>query len=811
MNRWLHLESNAAGLDTDAVLHTKLDEIKAQIATIHGQHPTRPCQDTEKSLVQDDGNRELPTSPKSGLDNSNNDLHVSSNDNADFSSILKAELDSENQKSQQALNDCVQSAHEFVSSARTVMGSRASAAGSTTGLELASVAGEALASEQRLRIEKWIVPPTTANKIPIDQAGLGFPETSILSRAERQFVEVCEEVEQLGRNGKNPEAADIGMRYLYDLWDHYSTRLREHYTSDSYQDTYMADKMHGQQLRQDLLEGQGRGFLGPERSSEGTYSVLHFFAHIGCSAEFRLLLIRTNIEPNIRDHNRKTPLIRAAHMGHKSIVADLLKLPDIAVSTLDKHGCTALDYATLNNDTDIVQLLLRHLGLEPVTDQYYIYRPFQLAAHFGKLSIMKLFVSRLGLDINHKGNNQETALHSAIIQEQYAVVQFLLQQPYIDIERTNGREETPLLCAASYNRRPILHVLLDHPGVNINHYGSDGRTPLSHIAAHGDKDLVRRLLQKGGDPDIADEFGILPIMYAASKCYRGYNRDLVYPQEKRQTPEHFALIEEFLKSYGFKNQPSEIMHRYIGLCTQRIESILAGKTPLSHLDLSLRWFEKAASNHICEQDEHIPSNMSSDLSEEQGRNGLVTTPSKSATLSERYWETELSLRNPTTSSSNQRLDGVPISWQFLLDQESSLRPNELMEYLTSIKEALGNHCSELQKREIVPISQIAAVSSEYEASVGRYLKEKMSSFQSQSISLSDATGASLPNLSPKAVIALAMLRQRPNATFVLGSSHSGKSRFIWLTCGNVQRRIKATENDESTNPGGLRLNTNLHV
>lgn len=893
MSRWLHLESNAVGLDTDTILNMKLDGIKEQLVTMQRQHPATPHEDTNTTL----GLGEAHILPQS----------LESTENADdgFQESSK-ELNSENEYFQEALKECVQSAHEFVSSTRTVIESRASAAGSTTGLGLASEAGQNFATERRLDIEEWIAVPLHTETNSRDRIGLGYSEPSSLSRAERRFLEVCEEIEQLGRDGKNDKAAVIGMSYLQELWDHYSSRLREHYTSDSYQVTYMTEEMHGQQLRKNILESQGRGFIGPERSSTGTYSILHFLAHIGCSAEFRLSLIRTNIDPNVRDHVRKTPLIRAAHMGHKSIVACLLDLTDIAVNTPDSQGCTALDYATLNNDTDTVELFLKHLEREPVRDDHYLSRPFQLAARNGRLSVMKLLVTRPELDINHRGEDQETALHSAIIKDQFAIVQFLLKQPDIDIEKTAWTEHTPLLFAARYSKYSILHLLLDRQDINVNSCTSQGRTPLSYIAARGSKEIAGRLLQKGGDPDIPDQLRNIPIVLAASRCLLLRNRALRYPLEKREPEKHFELVEEFLNFYGIKKPALPIMHRYVDLCTQYIEQKSAGTNSLADLDLGPQWFEKVSSSHIHMEGEQTPSRItpatqpeigspelsdyeshddsisitSTVLSEQKDEypveailaekkikditkylvkwkgypedrctwetrstfqgdkesifhdweiqkmrvsRGLAkpfdvpafekgvdvrlegvqqrkfrrrakrrqvpeinTDPSLSESMQnlkfgERHQETEIGHANPTMSSIDQDSLSLPCCWHFLLD----FHPRVPTENLFSMKKILDDHCFELQIKDIVPTSQITAVTSEYEASIALYLED-------------DPTRLHNP---PKAIMAMAMLWQRPNPTLVLGPSHSGKSKFIWLTCGNVQRRIKATANGE-----GIALN-----
>ena len=65
---------------------------------------------------------------------------------------------------------------------------------------------------------------------------------------------------------------------------------------------------------------------------------------------------------------------------------------------------------------------------------------------------MTLFVSGVEAYINCKGGDQQTALHLAVFEDHFAIVQFLLKQPTIEIERTNGEEETPVLYAARLKR-----------------------------------------------------------------------------------------------------------------------------------------------------------------------------------------------------------------------------------------------------------------------------------------------------------------------------------------------------------------------
>lgn len=59
--------------------------------------------------------------------------------------------------------------------------------------------------------------------------------------------------------------------------------------------------------------------------------------------------------------------------------------------------------------------------------------------------------------------------------------------------------------------------LIEH-GADINVRNSEGRTPLFHIARNGRPDgMARLLLERGADPEIADFFGMTPLLIASAR------------------------------------------------------------------------------------------------------------------------------------------------------------------------------------------------------------------------------------------------------------------------------------------------------
>lgn len=55
-------------------------------------------------------------------------------------------------------------------------------------------------------------------------------------------------------------------------------------------------------------------------------------------------------------------------------------------------------------------------------------------------------------------------------------------------------------------------------GDDINAHAKDGETPISVAAKYSNAKIVRFLLQKGANPDVANEDGITPVMYAAANA-----------------------------------------------------------------------------------------------------------------------------------------------------------------------------------------------------------------------------------------------------------------------------------------------------
>lgn len=183
----------------------------------------------------------------------------------------------------------------------------------------------------------------------------------------------------------------------------------------------------------------------------------------------RSLLIEKNVDPNIHDNTGSTPLITATQMNQSQIVRLLLDLganPDIADK---KYQRTALSYAVLGGNIDMVKLLVEK-GSDP-------------SKAFGKRGI--------------------TPLMKAVENEE--IFSFLLSEG-ADFELTDSDGWTTLFYAVSSGNLAASEKLIK-AGANINVRDNLGWTPLMYAVDFKQEKAVSLLLAKGADPDIRNEEG----------------------------------------------------------------------------------------------------------------------------------------------------------------------------------------------------------------------------------------------------------------------------------------------------------------
>lgn len=241
-----------------------------------------------------------------------------------------------------------------------------------------------------------------------------------------------------------------------------------------------------------------------------------------------------------------TAINLAAELGHADIVEHLL-LSGAHPDTRDRNnGYTPLMSAALNKHMDVMRKLLQH-SANTSLQAWNGMTALHLISGYGDVQMAAELLDN-GANIEARRGASLTPLHDAAGNGSEAMVIFLLERG-ADKEARTHSGQTPLLLAAQEGRAGALRVLLevgadievlDSFGSNILHVAArrsqaetmaailanplttrilnigntNMQTPLSVAARIGSTDCARMLLEHGADPELANNMGWTPFLYA---------------------------------------------------------------------------------------------------------------------------------------------------------------------------------------------------------------------------------------------------------------------------------------------------------
>ncbi len=208
---------------------------------------------------------------------------------------------------------------------------------------------------------------------------------------------------------------------------------------------------------------------------------LHFAAALG-NLPIINMLIKAGADVNCTAEGGETPLMFMATKGKTAAALGFIKHPDVDVRIRDNTGRTAVTYAIVARQQQLVKAFLPLMGAE--TD-----------------------------DADNAGN---TMLHYACLCGQPEIVKLLLQRNRAGINHANDSGETPLILAAGSANLVIVKLLLE-AGAAADCSNIKGLTALHMAAAKGNAVLGKTLLEAGADIDRKTEEGHTPLMYAIAE------------------------------------------------------------------------------------------------------------------------------------------------------------------------------------------------------------------------------------------------------------------------------------------------------
>jgi ankyrin repeat protein len=210
-------------------------------------------------------------------------------------------------------------------------------------------------------------------------------------------------------------------------------------------------------------------------------------------------LLEQGADVNATNMAGETPLIWASLKGHTETVKVLVE-KGADVNIVSKNGNTALTLAAGWGRAEAVKILLEHgADMSIIANNYQIKQnPPKFNNSNTPFSTAKISYNALGIAI--QGNHVETII--ALLE-------------HIDVNAADHNGRTALMYASVSGFTETAKDLLEK-GADMNIVDGNGHTALMHASANGHIETATVLLEKGADVNATDKYGFTALMLAST-------------------------------------------------------------------------------------------------------------------------------------------------------------------------------------------------------------------------------------------------------------------------------------------------------
>ena len=200
-------------------------------------------------------------------------------------------------------------------------------------------------------------------------------------------------------------------------------------------------------------------------------------------------VLESGADVNTKDEYGDTGLIWAVRKNCNSVVAFLLRTPNIDVNWKGDDGWCALHLAVvLIRNTEMLKLMLKVPSIDVNCVNKYGWGALYWAVQFDNIEALKLLLDIPNIDVNIVTNSGWSAVYLAAFKNNIEALKLLLNVPNIDVNIVNNCGRSAVHAAVVDENIEVLKLLLSQPDLTIlNHrdrYG--GATPVM-LAVQGNK------------------------------------------------------------------------------------------------------------------------------------------------------------------------------------------------------------------------------------------------------------------------------------------------------------------------------------
>ena len=253
-----------------------------------------------------------------------------------------------------------------------------------------------------------------------------------------------------------------------------------------------------------------------QQNNEGEILLTDAAFRTHASKELIQALLDKGADVNGVNKHKKTALILAASRRKKTVVDLLLKKSPKMIDNQDADGNTALIYAAVLGFPDIVDSLLKAGAKKDIRN-----KDGKTALDWATINKNREIINLLDLETAAKQKTEKatealfTKLYEAIYGTGVLQYQVAILANDADVNALNSTGKTPLTLLADSDRTDIVEVLLDKKA-DINLPDKNGDTPLIVAVKNGKVAMVKFLLDRRADVNKRDANGNTALMKAVS-------------------------------------------------------------------------------------------------------------------------------------------------------------------------------------------------------------------------------------------------------------------------------------------------------